>query len=89
MHLHLLHCLFFISEHHHCLVEAVHLPGKRNIGADALLCNNASQFLQVVTEAQKQPAPFPQHALRLLVAEQPDWMSSSWKDLFVAYTKQV
>ena len=87
--MHLLRCLFFISEHHHFLVEAVHLPGKRNIAADALSRNNASQFLQVVPEAQKQPTPVPEQALRLLVVEQPDWMSSSWTELFVACTKQV
>ena len=29
--MHLLRCLFFISEYHHFLVEAVHLPGKINI----------------------------------------------------------
>ena len=86
----LLHCLFFISEHHHLwLIEAVHLPGKRNSAADALLRNNASQFLQVVPEAQRQPTPVLEQALRLLVVEQPDWMSSSWTELFVACTKQV
>ena len=39
--IHLLHCLFLISEHHF-LVEALYLPEKRNIVADALSCNNAS-----------------------------------------------
>ena len=86
--MHLLRCLFFISEHHHFMVEAVHLPGKRCIAADALLHNNASQFLQVVPEAQKQPTPVPKQALRLLVVEQPNWMSSSWTQLFVACIKQ-
>ena len=33
--MHLLRCPFFISEHHHFLVEAVHLPGKTNVAADA------------------------------------------------------
>ena len=87
--MHLLHCLFFISEHHHFLIEAVHLPGKRNNAADALSRNNPPQFLQVVPEAQRQPTPVPEQALRLLVVEQPDWISSSWTELFVAYTKQV
>ena len=87
--MHLLRCLFFISEHHHFLVEAVHLPGKVNIAADALSCNNAPHFLQVVPEAQKQPTPLPDQALQLLVVEQPDWMSSSWTELFVACTKQA
>ena len=42
--MHLLRCLFFISEHHHFLVEAVHLPGKINVAADALSHNNISIF---------------------------------------------
>lgn len=87
--MHLLRCLFFISEHHHFLVEAVHLPGKLNVAADALSRNNTAQFLQVVPEAQKQPTPVPEQALKLLVVEQPDWMSSSWTELFVACTRQA
>ena len=87
--MHLLRCLFFISEHHHFLIEAVHLPGKTNVAADALSRNNNSQFLQVVPEAQERPTPVPDQALQLLVVEQPDWMSSSWTELFVACTKQA
>ena len=34
--IHMLRCLFFISEHHEFLVEAVHLPGKLNEAADAI-----------------------------------------------------
>ena len=83
--MHLLRCLFFISEHHHFLVEAVHLLGKMNIAADALSRNNAPYFLQVVPET----TPLPDQALQLLVVEQPDWMSSSWTELFVACTKQA
>ena len=79
----------FISEHCHFLVEAVHLPGKTNIAAGALSRNNTAQFLQVVPEAQKQPTPVLEQALKLLVVEQPDWISSSWTELFVACTRQA
>ena len=34
--MHLIRCLFFISEHFKVQVEAVHCPGKDNIRADAL-----------------------------------------------------
>ena len=35
------------------------------------------------------PTPFSKQALRLLVVEQPDWMLSSWTELFIACTKQA
>ena len=87
--MYLLRCLFFISQYHHFLVKAVHLPGKTNIVANTLSRNNISQFLQVVPEAQTQPTPVPEQAVQLLVVEQPDWMLSSWTKLFVACTKQA
>ena len=34
-----------------------------------------AQFLQVVSEAQKQPTPVLEQALKLLVVKQPDWIS--------------
>ena len=87
--MHLLRCLFFISECHHFMVEAVHLPGKTNRAADALSRNDISLLLQVLPEAQHHPTPIPAQALHLLVEEQPDWISRNWTELFIACTRQA
>ena len=87
--MHLVQCLFFISEHFRFLVEAVYLPGKLNEVADVLSCNYMLQFSQVMPETDLQPTPIPDQALWLLVEEKPDWTSVNWTELFVACTKQV
>ena len=85
--MHLVRCLFFISEHFRFAVEAVLLPGKLNEVADALSSNYILQFSQVMPEADPQPTPIPDQALWLLVEEKPDWTLVNWTELFVAYTK--
>lgn len=87
--IHLIRCLFFISEHFKYQVEVVHCPGKNNICADALSRNNISLFLQATPGADQKPAVIPQQLLTLLVDRQPDWMSSDWTRLFTASIRQV
>ena len=87
--MHMLRSLFFISEHHHFLVEAVHLPGKLNEAADAISRNNLSHLLQVVPGAQQHPIPIPGQALRMFIEDQPDWTSRNWTELFTACTRQA
>ena len=86
--MHLLRCLFFISEYHHFLVEAVHLPGKSNDAANAPSRDNISRLLQVLPEAQLHPTPIPTQVLHLLVEKQPDWISKKWTELFSTCTRQ-
>ena len=87
--MHMLCSLFFISEHHHFLVEAVHLPGKLNEAADTISRNNISHLLQVLPGAQQHPIPIPGQALRMLVEDQPDRTSRNWTELFTACTRQA
>ena len=82
-------CLFYITEHHHMSVEAVHLPGTSTVAADVLSHNNLLLFLQVSPGAACTPSLIPEQALRLLVEEQLDWTSRSWTELFVACTRQA
>ena len=82
--MHLLRCLFFIAEHFHMQVEAVHLPGKENGLANALSRDNIPRFLQACPGAAKSPTHLPRQALALLVEEQPDWTSPCWTELFVS-----
>ena len=58
----LLRCLFFIAEHFHLQVEAVHLPGKENGLADALSNNNIPHFQQAFPGAAKSPTHLPRQA---------------------------
>jgi len=87
--MHMVRCLFFITEHHHLSLEAVHLPGKINVAADALSHNNWSLFLQLSPGAMPDPSPIPDQTLRLLVEEQPDWTPTNWTELFVICTRQA
>ena len=87
--MHLIRCLFFISEHFKVQVEAVHCPGKDNIRADALSWNEVDRFLQALPGADQKETDIPQQLLTLLVDKQPDWMSSDWTRLFTASIRQV
>ena len=87
--MHLIRCLFFISEHFKVQVEAVHCPGKDNIRADALSRNEVDRFLQALPGADQKETDIPQQLLTLLVDKQPDWMSSDWTRLFTASIRQV
>lgn len=73
--IHLLRCMFFINEHAHISVTAVHYPGKVNVRADALSRNDLTRFLQEVPTVDRVPTPIPDQLLLLLVEEQPDWTS--------------
>ena len=87
--MHMLRCLFFISEHHQFLVEAVHVPGKLIQAVDAISRNNISNLLQVLPGAQLHPVPIPSQVLRMLVGDQPDWTSRNWPEPFTACTRQA
>ena len=57
--MHLIRCLFFISEHFKYQVEAVHCPGKNNIRTDALSWNNIGLFLQATSGVDQKPTVIP------------------------------
>ena len=87
--MHLLRCLFFMAAHFQVHVRASHIPGVKNVAADALSRNDLPRFLQVVPEAVQQPTPIPQSLVDLLVMEQPDWLSPHWSRRFSACCKQA
>ncbi len=87
--MHLLRCLFFITEHLGMSIMAVHLPGKDNIRADALSRNDLTRFLQAAPKADRVPTQVPGQVLALLVEEQPDWISPRWTELFATSIRQV
>ena len=87
--MHLIRCLFFISEYFKVKVEAVHCRGKDNMQADALSRNNTNRFLQALPGADQEPVDIPQPLLTLLVNEQPDWISPDWTRWFTASIRQA
>ena len=87
--MHLLRCLFFISEYFKVQVEAVHRQGKDNIRADALSRNDLNRFRQASPGADQKAVGIPHQLLTLLVDKQPDWMSPDWTRWFTASIQQV
>ena len=80
--MHLLRCMFFITALHEVRIHASHLPGDRNVAADALSRNRVIDFLQVVPGAERYPTAIPWPLIDLTVREQPDWTSTHWAKLF-------
>ena len=65
--MHLIRCLFFISEYFEVQVEAVHCPGRDNIRADALSRNDMVRILQAFPGADRRAVEIPHQLLTLLV----------------------
>ena len=80
--MHLLRYLFFIFENYYFLVEAVHIPRKMNMQADALSRNCVSSFFQMTPGATRQTVQVPGEALELLVQDKPDLTSVNWTVVF-------
>jgi hypothetical protein len=80
--MHLLRCVFFISAHFEITTKAAHIPGRKNIAADALSRNNLCLFRAHVPQADPVPSQIPVEVVDLLVHQQPDWISTAWSRLF-------
>ena len=87
--MHLLRCLYFFAAHFNCFLFAQHLPGRKNVAADALSRDNASLFFQQITHADKLPTPLPPELLQALLVHRPDWTSESWRISFDSTLRKV
>ena len=85
----LLRSLFFITAYLEIALEAVHIPGHHNTGADAISRDNLILFHSQVPEARPSPTPLPAAVSDLLVHQRPDWTSPSWSRLFRTCLQQV
>ncbi len=74
----LLRILFFVKARWEVEVKAVHVPGQRNILADALSRKNLQLFFSQDPGASRTPVRIPTQLVELLVIAQPDWMSPAW-----------
>ena len=59
-------------------VKAVHVPGHRNVLADALSRNNLNLFFSQDLKASKTPTEVPTQLVDLQVTVRPDWMLPAW-----------
>ena len=78
----MLRCMFFFRAYWEFELTAEHVPGERNVAADAVSCNNLSLFFQVLPGASPQPTPVSQSLIDLLVVHRPDWTSPNGITLF-------
>ena len=56
-------------------MQAVHIPGRLNVGADAISRDNLQVFHMQVVEAHARSSPVRQALIDFLVHQQPDWTS--------------
>lgn len=80
--MHLLRCLFFTRAYFELELWAVHIPGKENTLADAILRNDLLYFFSQVPGATNSREVVPPTLLSLLTEQQPDWTSLAWTRLF-------
>ena len=81
--MHLLHCLFFFEAEFQFNMVAAHIPGKFNVLADSLSRDDSSSFFQQVhQDVKRKPTAIPTPLLQLLAVQCPDWISSTWRQMF-------
>ena len=85
----MIRCLFFILAFFEISMQTVHIPGRLNIGADAISRDNIQVFHMQVPKAHARPSPVPQALRNLLIHQQPDWTSPDWSRLFRTCLQQV
>lgn len=82
--MHLLRCLHFYLAQFDIRVVARHIAGAVNTAADALSRDNRAVFFQLTPQAKKHPSHVPPALQELLLLQSPDWLSPTWRKLFLA-----
>ena len=82
--MHLLRCLQFYLTHFDIRIAARHLAGVENTAADALSRDNLTVFFQCQPQANPSPSPLQPALKELLLLQSPDWLSPTWRVLFLA-----
>ena len=85
----LVRTLFFFLAEWDIWLHACHIPGERNVVADAISRNNLSLLFSKVPDAFPRPTPIPQDLAEILVAGQHDWTHPNWGHLFRSCLQQV
>ena len=79
--MHLVRLLTFFAALYGFWFTSEHVPGKRNVLADAISRNDANFFLSQVPHATPLPTPIPSPLLQLVTQNIP-WTSTAWIRLF-------
>ena len=77
----LMHLLRFFLAHYDIRLLARHIAGVDNTAADALSRNNLTVFFQCLPQANAAAAPLA--LVELLVNQRPDWLSPTWRAMFL------
>ena len=85
--MHLLRCLHFFCAMYSIKISATHIPGVVNIPADALSRNNLDEFFASSPKVSPRPTMVSQQLWSLVVEDQPDWLSTSWRNKLSSFSK--
>ena len=80
--MHLIRCLAFIMAKWDFYLFASHIKGQLNTAADALSRNNVPLFKSLHPQVHPVPTEIPAALLDLLIIRKPDWLSTSWTQLW-------
>ena len=87
--MHYTRLLYLLAAVYNFSFHCTHIPGKRNMAADALSRNNIPLFLQINPSADSQPTPIPPTVTTALCRLAPDWMCENWKKLLTSILAKV
>lgn len=87
--MHLVHCMSFFTARFQLRVVAAHIPGSKNVAADALSRNRLSVFRLQVPNARPEATMVPQELWDMLVTRRPDWTSQTWSEQFSTILQKV
>ena len=76
----LLRCLYFYSAHYQFTFTAEHIPGVKNVAADALSRNNLPLFRSLFLQVPRHTIPH--RLVELFLLQMPDWNSGAWMTQF-------
>ncbi len=87
--MHLLRGLALLAMQFSFNFKAMHLPGKENVAADALSRDNLSVFFAQMPHVPQAPTTMVQELEQLFLHQQPDRLSTTWKQVFSNFLQQV
>ena len=87
--MHLLRCLHFLCAKYSIRVSVTHIAGVANVSADALSRNDLNRFFLSSPKASPHQVKVDKRLWELVVEEQPDWLSESWRSKLGSFSRQA